>query len=125
MPGIHEVTVVPPNSVVLIGDPTADPPTSMAGVVGVAPGCLSVGTASEADGTPTKIRLATSAALLDVRALRLAFDGSVTLRRGAFAISSVYGDEYLVVAIASATPRVRVWVDSDVEPTDVAIAISE
>ena len=125
MAGIDEVTVVVPNSVVLAGDPSADPPTTMTGVIGVATGCLAVGTASESDGTPTRIRLATGAMLLDVESLRLAFDGRVALGRAKFVVSSVYGEEYLGAAIASAAPRVRIWVDSDVEPTDVAIAVSE
>ena len=82
-----------------------------------------MGTASESDGIRTRIRLARGVTCPDVDGLRLVYDGSVEIGRASFTVSNVHDEEYLAVVVATPAPAVRIWIDHDVEPTNVVIAV--
>lgn len=119
----EEVTVRAPNSLILIGDPACDPPESMSGgLVGVSPGCVAVGTLSEADGA-TRIYLVEDGHLPD-STTELAFSGEIETPSRRLVVSSVLDDIFFDRGVSSQSVFVQVWVNDEAEPDQIAVLVS-
>jgi hypothetical protein len=119
---IADLKVSPPNSLLLVGDPTGDPPTSMGGkLVAHSQTCVAVGTVAELDGE-SHVRVAASSAADEERGLP-EFDGVINLPTGTITVSSVSGEVYARSVRTSHSARVRIWVDHPSEPIEIFISI--
>lgn len=119
---IAEAAIRPPNSLVLIGDPSADPPESMCGrLVASTSSCLAIGTLSDVDGETT-IRLVDADDPTPLSP-RLAFDGTLRVPHACLKVTSVLGDTYLERNIPDRIARLRVWVNEPIEPDEICIVV--
>ena len=119
---VTEAVVRPPNSLLLIGDPSALPPKTMGDSrVHAAPGCVAVGTLSDADGEST-VRLLGGG---DREGLphELAFSGELEVTSGCLTVSSVLDDVYLEQTIEKSPVSVEVWVNDPSEPDAISIVV--
>jgi hypothetical protein len=112
-----EVTVKPPNSLVLVGDPLGAPPISMGNdLVAATTSCVAVGTLNEADGA-TRLRLVE--ALGDIPPI-LAFEGILQTPNRVLSIRNVLGKTYLEQPVSKIT-NVQIWVNHQSEPDEICV----
>ena len=115
------ITVRAPHSVVLVGDPRGEPPSSLSGQTASATEtCVAVGTLSEFDGE-THISLTDDPISVANRPPILVFQGVISIHGAELAVCSVTGDVYLKQRVHPGTTRVQVWVDDFSEPREIAI----
>lgn len=115
-----EIEVRAPNSLVLVGDPSGEPPASMAGgLVAATTSCIAVGTLASDDG-PTRVRLIDAEFGADLPPL-LAFDGLVDLPGNRLVVTSVLDEIYLEHAVAEAALVVQIWVNHPNEPDQIVV----
>src|SRR5258705_1228617 len=114
-----EITVAPPNSIVLIAGNigTAEIPQGLEeGLVSATATCIAVGTRYEQDGN-TIIVLTDEPSERDSHERPLlAYRGSLALSHGRVGVFSVVLDEIIGMNSRSREPTVDVWVDDSSEP---------
>jgi hypothetical protein len=118
----RSIQVVPPNSLVLIMDPSiARVPESMGGsLISASGSCVAVGCRSEADGA-TEITVGIGSMVNPGG--RPAFDGSITTPNQCLSVCTVLRAAILKVTVAGAETRVRVWVNDPNEPDRVIVGV--
>ena len=113
------VAIQVPNSVLLVGDPTADCPEAMLGqLVAATSRCVAVGTNSEG---VTRVTVTDSA---PDRSGHLAFEGNVDIADGVLTISSVLGNPYIEWTAPRSPVRVQIWVNDHNEPDDICVVVT-
>jgi hypothetical protein len=120
------ITTAPPNSAILLMDPSADDiPESMQGrLVASTPSCLAIGTLSEVEGT-TSIALSNEeVGELDMENMHLVYDGHLNTATGNVLVCTVRHEPLLAVDVPPGQCRVRVWANHDFEPNKLSINIT-
>ena len=116
-------TLTPPNSVILISDPTsADvPATWREGIVAATDSCIAVGTRASVDG-PTSLVVvdASEARAVDIPAMK-AFDGDLHVASQEVTVESVVGDQYSRRTATDGRVRVQVYVNHRTEPDRIVV----
>ena len=120
----HELTAALPNSVALIMDhESGEPPESMTGgLVAVGASCIAVGTLAEQSG-PTRFILTDDGRDVDQTKTRLAFEGEIAVTSGAVSLVNVLNEKLLTLPASPGKVRVRVFVNDDTEPDQVAVIV--
>ena len=117
-----EVSVRPPNSVVLVGDPAGEPPETMGeALVSATETVVAIGTLAEADGS-TRIRMVDAATTAE-RPETLAFEGAVEVPSGRLTIESVLGDAYAEEPVPGGEAKIQVWVNDEHEPDEIVVVV--
>lgn len=121
---MQEVTVTPPNSLLLVMDPVVGvPPASMSGgLVSATDSCIAVGTLSAADGS-TRVRLV-DAAEQDSPADQLmsVWSQSLLTPSGKLAIMDVLGQTLLEHPSVGAV-QVASWANDQAEPNEICVVV--
>jgi hypothetical protein len=117
---VPEVTVRPPNALVLVvGGRIVDVPISMMGsVVSATRSCIAIGTTHPMDGS-VLINLTTT----KPNDSATAYDGLLDTPERKVAVTSVENDVYASVPVAARRSRVRIVVDDPTEPTRVDVYV--
>jgi hypothetical protein len=120
---MHRIDIAPPNSLVLVMDPSVgEVPEIMAGgSIAASRSCVAVGTLCEVDGS-TRISLGATNSGLEGH--RLAFDGVLETPGRRIAVMSVTDEVLIQMPVESDQTRVRVWTNDDREPSDIDIEAS-
>ncbi len=115
--------IAPPNSVILIEDPSGgEIPASMnQSVIAATDSCIAVGCLAEDDGE-TEIILGLSGEVSDGD--QPAFDGLVKTPSRKVAVRTVHGVTVLETAVPKSEARVQVWVNDTREPDRITVAVS-
>jgi hypothetical protein len=119
---VADVNVRAPNSLLLLGDPLAGPPETIAEqLVSAAASCMAIATRSEADGE-TRVRVLDKPDA-ELRAGALVFDGVLDAPTGRLALTSVVGETYAEIPVTRNETRVQVWVNDLQEPDAIDLVI--
>lgn len=121
----REVTVTPPNSVVLVMDSQGGQiPESMGGnMVSATSSCVAIGTLEESEG-PTQIRIVDASTAKDEELPTLeVIDAMLAAPSGLIIVRSVLGERYVEWPLDRPEARVRVYVSHSVEPGEIAIVM--
>lgn len=115
------VRVAPPNSLVLVEDPSGgDIPASMHRLIAATDSCIAVGCLAENDGeTEIVLEYCSSVDTGD----QLEFEGLLRTPNCKIAIRTVYGVTLLEMPVAAAETRVRIWVNDLKEPDRITVGI--
>jgi hypothetical protein len=119
---VVDVSVSPPNSLVLIGDASGDLPDTMGDdLVSATANVVAVGTLAETDGK-TQIRVIETGSS-EHRPPKLVFEGVLQVPSGRLTVQSVLGEVYAERPIARGRTRVEIWVNDDREPDEVCAVL--
>ena len=111
-------------SVLLVGDSDGEIPKTMAArVVSATTSCLAISALPDMDGE-TRIRLIENP-VESTRILHglLAFDGILSIASGNLTVSGVLGEVYLECTLTEPEVRIRVWVNDENTPDDIAVVV--
>jgi hypothetical protein len=119
-----DLTVRPPNALLIVGDARGDPPGVSSGhqLVHATSTCLAIGTLVDADGE-TRVRVRDLSASTAGRPERLVFDGVVGLPTRKLRVGNVWLDSYVDLAVNVDSVRLQVWVNHPSEPDEVWILV--
>jgi hypothetical protein len=120
----RSVSVAPPNSLILIMDPSvAEIPESMGrSLISATPTCIAVGTRAEGDGE-TYVFFSTdrSSAPADL----LVFDGVLRTPNREVCICNVLDERLLSVRVSMDDTHINIWADDDCEPGVINVVLPE
>jgi hypothetical protein len=119
---MSEAVVRAPNSILLIGDPTGQPPASLSGgLVAATTSCIAVRTLSSDDGA-TRVHFAKPG---EDHPAQLVFDGRIKLGSGVLTVQDVYGRTILERVATGRETDIQIWVNHPSEPDEIAIVVPE
>src|SRR5262245_5176006 len=112
------VDIAPPNSLLLVMDPSVGQiPEGMSdAIVASTASCVAIGTLSEHDGT-TRVSISDNAVTETNDAP--VFDGVLDTPGGRIAVCSVFDQIILEIAVATARTRVRIYANDNNEPSEI------
>ena len=118
------VKIAPPNSVILVSDPSSGQiPESMRGsLIAETDSCIAIGCRAEDDGE-TEISLG-QAKDLEIGS-RPTFEGSINTPSQKIAVCTVLGATLLEMSVPTLHTAIRVWANDPQEPDCIAIGIVE
>jgi hypothetical protein len=119
---MNSVKTAPPNSLVLIEDPSGgNVPASMAGsLVASTMSCIAVGCKSEADGE-TEFRLGAVGEVDPGN--RPVFQGALETPTRKVSLRTVLGHTILEMPVAGKQTTVRVWANDPKEPDEIIVGV--
>ena len=118
----HWIEIAPPHSLVLVvGSKNAQiPETFGGGLIAVTSTCIAIGCKAEDDG-PSRLALESSDTALSNG--QPAFAGRLDTPEGVVAIETVFGERIAEHPVGGLTSQILVWVNDDVEPDEILIAV--
>ena len=115
--------VRPPNSLVLIGDPSGELPNSMERqLVSATTSRIAIGTKAQADGE-TRIKLSGPGEEAKPLSI-LAFEGQLRMNGCRLTVESVLGTEYLHATVDGSSASLEIWVDDSHEPSEIHVVLN-
>jgi hypothetical protein len=116
------ISVRPPNSLIIVGDPAADLPETMGGgLISSSSSAVAVGTRAEVDGE-TRIILA-EAGLTRTPGRKRVFVGELALPSSRLTVESVLGDGCFERAMPEGKAQLEVWVNDETEPDEIVLVL--
>ncbi|MBI1372382.1 MAG: hypothetical protein GC159_06425 [Phycisphaera sp.] len=120
---INELYISPPNSLLLILDPSFGAiPESIDGLIASTESCIAVGTLSAQDGETRAILTDEGAPPSD---LTLAFEGEIETPSRRVAICNVHDETLVTIEKTAIRSRVRIYVNDDREPDYIHVLVTE
>lgn len=119
------VSVRPPNSLIIVGDPSGDLPETISGrLISSTNTAVAVGTRAEMDGE-TRIYLLDdeSKRAQASRAERRVFAGELDLPSLRLTVESTLGETYFERPAPEGKAQLEVWVNHETEPDEIALVL--
>lgn len=122
----HEIRIAPPNSLVLVMDPSADdiPEHFKGALVATTDSCIAVGTLSADDGISTIMLCCSDSPTIQSEELTCVCDCVIDTPQKKVVVNSIYDEALLGVDISTEHARIRIWVNHLTEPDLISIVVS-
>lgn len=120
-----QVTISPPNSIILVMDHQAGvvPDTLGRKLVAATPTCVAVGTLAELDGETTVVL--TDQPVQDLaKGDVLVFDGTIAVPSKELSVVTALDQKLVSIPIDRDDARLRVWTNDPTEPSHIVVGVS-